>query len=129
MLFFMDERGDSVLFHLNAAQRISGMVWEGGDHFRCRRTYKKLETSRALPLRQWVGRYHSQEFKRTVRVRYARGKRQLQLRPVFFLKYPLTALADGVFTIPNEKIIIRFSSDGLVLGHDWVQNLNLQKIK
>jgi hypothetical protein len=127
-LFFMDEFGDTVQFCLNADQKIREFFWEGGDYFRCKRVYRKLETPKNTTPKRWAGKYHSAELQQTVRVKYKRHNQQLKLCPVFFVRYKLTPLSDNTFAVAGEKIIVRFSPEGLVLGHDWVQNLKLQKI-
>lgn len=128
-LFFMDERSDTIQFNLNAGHTARDFTWEGGDYFRSKRPYKKLEERVHSDPRSWAGRYRSEAYKRTIRIQYKRRTGQLQLRPVFFLRYKLKPLAEGVFTIPGEEIILRFSSNGLILGHYWLQNIPLRKLK
>ncbi len=126
-LFFMDERGDTVQFRVIPGPKIAGFNWEGGSYFRCRREYKKIEMPQKPDLRQLAGKYQSVEFGQAVKVKYKR--KRLKLYPVFFKGYNLVPLSGDTFTVPDEPLIVRFSGQVLVIGHDWLQNLHLIKVK
>lgn len=128
-LFFLDERGDSVQIQLDANQQPTGFLWEGGDYFICRREYKKLGALPQTVERAWTGKYRSTETGQTVRVKYHKRSGQLSLRPVFFKRYELLPLSGDVFSVKGETVVLRFSAGAMIVGHDWLQNIRLVKVK
>lgn len=129
-LFFVDELGDTVQFRLGAGQQVSRFLWEGGDYFRCFREYKKLEPPANSALRQWAGKYRSAELGQAVRVKFRKkAGGRLRVYPVFFKGYDLVPLGSGAFSVKGEPIVVRFSPEGLAVGHYWLQNLQLARVK
>lgn len=114
-----------LIFRLNANKQITGFTWEGGDYFRCKRWFEKLDESPS-PTRQWVGRYKTGFYPKKVRVK--KKGNSLVLKPVFFLRYPLEQISPTVFKIRKDGVVIRFTSSGFILGDEWVKNLKFSRI-
>jgi hypothetical protein len=103
---------------------VRGFFWEGGDYFQWRCFFEKLPVTSA-PLSAWTGKYHGRAFQQNLRVR--RKGEALQLKPVFFLSYPLEQVAGPVFKVRGDRVVLRFTEHGLVLGNDWVSNLPFER--
>lgn len=130
LIFLLDERGDELIFKMDESKNVTGFSWEGGHFFRVQRFYEKLKpTATASEIGLFVGKYRSNARKQTIRVKQNRRTGQLKLKPVFFLSYPLEPIGGAAFQIKGEKIIVRFQSDGLILGNDWVSGLKMNRVK
>ncbi|MFN0215282.1 MAG: serine hydrolase domain-containing protein [Saprospiraceae bacterium] len=105
--------------------RVKGFFWEGGEYFQCRRFFEKLDET-PVSTKNWAGMYSAKDFEQKVRVR-RKGKAALKLKPVLFISYSLKPITGSVFKIPGDRVIVRFSEKGFVLGHDYVSNLTFSK--
>lgn len=128
-LIFRDERGETVIFQLDSTgQKTLGFWWAGGHYFQVRRFYQKLAAPavgrNTLP---FIGKYHSESRKQTLRIRRDRRTGGLKLKPVFFMKYPLEPLGGGAFKVRGEPIVIRFQEQEMIVGNDWTNGLRLKK--
>lgn len=129
LLTFLDPSQQYPLqFVLRANGQIPGFYWDGGDYFQCRRYFEKLDTTSILAA-QWTGKYKGAEFDQKLRIRAKGNSGALKLKPVVFLGYTLDPITPSVYKMRGERIIVRFSEKGFVLGHDWVSNLNFSKIR
>jgi len=129
LLTFLDPSQQYPLqFVLQGNGQVPGFYWDGGDYFQCRRFFEKLDTT-PTSARQWVGKYSGTEFSQKLRIRAKGNARALKLKPVVFLGYTLDPISPSVYKVRGERIIVRFSKKGFVLGHDWVSNLNFSKIR
>lgn len=127
LLTFLDpSRQYPLQFVLRANGQVPGFYWDGGDYFQCRRYFEKLDTA-SFSVKKWVGKYQGTEFKQNIRIRSRRNAEGLKLKPVVFLGYTLDPITPSVYKMRGERIIVRFSEKGFVLGHDWVSNLNFSK--
>ncbi len=130
LVLFLDERGDPVYFRLDSSKNVLGFSWEGGHFFRVNRFYKKLGTpAAAAETKNFCGKYKSKTWKQTLKIKQNRRTGELKLRPFFFVNYHLQAIGDSEFLVKGEKVVLRFSENGLVLGNDWVSNLRMKKVK
>lgn len=129
LLNFVDERGDIVVFRIDKSQNLIGFWWEGGHYFKVRRFYKKIGLpATAAENRLFCGKYASKSPKQHLKIKQHRSG-GLILKPIFFMKYPLESVGQGIFQVKNETIVLRFTEDGLLLGNDWVNNLPMKKIR
>ncbi len=124
LLFFKDEKGEPLVFRQKGS-KIDGFSWSGGHFAVAKRFYKKLEPP-AEP-RLFEGRFVSKSPRQKVRVRFSERRKRLELKPVFFLKYPLVALGGSTFLIDGEPVVVRFEGVLLILVHDWVRGLRHKK--
>lgn len=130
LVAFVDERGDTVVFHLDAQQDVMGFSWQGGHFLQLERFYQKLPPPQVgAATGRLAGKYRSAEYRQTLKIKRHRRTGQLKLSPVFFLGYPLEPLGGDAFWISSERIVVRFYDDKMVLGNDWVRGLTLQHLK
>ncbi len=129
LLNFMDPiTGYQVQFIVGAQGRINGFFWEGGDYFQCRRFYEKLDDN-PVSAKQWVGKYKVDQFPQKVRIRQGWNQGSLKMKPVFFMSYQLIPVTGTVFSVKGERLLLRFTEHGFLLGDDWVSNLKFSKLK
>ncbi len=128
LLVFTDPiTGDPVEFKLDEQGAVKGFFWEGGEYFQCRRFFEKLEAS-PIPAKTWTGKYNASDFGQKIGIRRNGNAGALKLKPVFFMGYKLEPITGSVFMVPEDRIILRFSENGIVLGDEWVRNLRFSRL-
>lgn len=136
-LYFQYAEGDNVMFHDSLGNpvefyktqgQVSGFWWTGGHYFPEARVYRKQTTENATPIGLFAGKYKSADIKVTIKIRYHPRKQQLVIHPFPCIHYELNPVADGVFEIPGEGIILRFSEKGVVIGDTWNRGIVMKRM-
>lgn len=127
LIVFTDNLHDTIQFKLNPEKKVSGFYWEGGHYFRFNRFYKKLDELSFTAMKLAKGRYYSSLYKQGIRIKVRHH--HLKMYPVFFKGFELQAIGSDIYKVKNESIYLRFMPDSIMLGNDWISELELKKVK
>ena len=126
-VLFTDTTGKPVYFQKKDG-KFAVLIWGGGHYFGVNREYYRIEPAQN-PDPENAGRYYSADAKRWVRVKYNRRKQRLILKPLFFIRYPLTPVGSGIYALNENGVILRFEKNGMIFGNEWLPGMRLTKKK
>lgn len=128
-IMFRDSFNNPVAFYLTDGH-VGGFRWTGGHYFPLEINYKKMVTANAVDLAGLGGVYKSPDFGNQLSIKFHQRSNRLVMHPFPFVKYDLVPVADGVFEIPDQDILVRFSENKLVIGDTWNRGIVfLRRIK
>ncbi|MBC8046726.1 MAG: beta-lactamase family protein [Fimbriimonadaceae bacterium] len=138
-LTYVQSKGDSVIEYIDSTNNIvtfyiasdtaSSILWSGNYYFVYPRAYARVQTNNTHTINQFTGKYYSEEFERNIKIKYHKKKESLFIHPFPFISYQLVPVGYSIFSVANEKHIIRFQNNTLIAGDDWIYNFKFNKIK